>query len=419
MTEKVEAGLAPKQPSGIRTAAVLMIQTMVMGFGIITPAIAVLQTYWADNPLVAFLPVTLTSTLPTLTTMLGIVISGSLVGKVKPKTLAIWAAALFVVFGTLPYFFYSSYIFLLVCRAICGVGLGLMNPLANTIILGCYVGDKKASLLGYGTLMMNGGCMIMQTLSGVLAGIDTSGRLIFLVHLFGLFALVFAFMLPDPDMYEGEAQEQPAEVEEAEAAAKKKAKIPGSVWFVAVLVCLFNVFNYPTMLNCSTILMNSGVATESASFVASMALNCYTIFAMIAGALFGQLFKRAPRWTMPFGFACSCIGILLIVGIANVPAVCVGMSLVGGGYYIFFTSSFSWTGAVSDPNAYAKGISCIQTLKNLGGFIATYWLLLLQNTIGDSVYFAGYVLAAYCVIGAIVVFFYNPWKNQKAEAAEA
>lgn len=417
MTEKTESGLEPKQPSGIRTAAVLCIQLMVMGVAVITPGLAILQEYWSGDPLTTALPVTLISTLPTLTTMLGIIVSGSLLGKVKPKYLAIAASAIYVVFGTLPFFVYGSYAFLLVCRAICGIGIGLMNPLANTIILGCYSGSRKDSLIGYGTLMMNGGGMILQTLGGVLAGIGTGARYMFLAHLFGLIALVFAFMLPDPDMYQGE--DTAAEPKEVEDAQQGKAKMPASVWVIALLLFFFNMLNYPTMLNCSTFLTDSGIGSESAATIAAMALNCYTIFGMVSSALFGQVFKRIPQWTISLGFLLNAVGIALIVVVGGTAGVCVGMSMLGLGFNLVFPAAFSWCGAVCDPAANAKAVSTIQTMINLASFLSTYWMVLCGIIFGDTVYVPGYIALVYCVIALLVAFFYNPWRGRKTEAAAA
>ena len=414
MTVATEAAMAPKQPSGIRTAAVMCIQLMLMGFGVVTSGMAILTEYWSSNPLTTFLPVTLISTLPTLTTIFGILISGALIGKVKPKVLAIIASLIFVVFGVMPFFYYN-YAFLLVCRALCGIGLGLMNPIANTIILGCYSGSKKDSLLGYGTLMMNGGSLVFNTLGGVLAGVGTGGRFIFLAHLFGLVALVFAFLLPDPDLYQGEAQEAPAESEDVQDAPK--AKIPGSVWFLGIVLALFNVCNYPAMLNCSTILMNSGIDSSTAATVAAMALNCYTIFAMIGGGIFGTIFKKIPQWVIPIGWALCALGAFFIFVVSNVPAIYAGLILIGFGFDIVYPCAFSWCGAVSAPAAYAKGISTIQTMMNVGSFLSTYWLVLCGILFGDAIYAPGYVEILFCAIFAVVFAFYNPWKGKKTEAA--
>ena len=415
MTETTEAGLAPKQPSGIRTAAVMCIQLINMGVCAITPAIAVLTEYWGSNPLTAALPVTLVSTIVTLTTMLGIVISGALVNKVKPKILAIIASVLFTFFGVLPFFIYNSYIFLLVCRALCGIGIGMMNPLGNAIVLGCYAGDKKDSLLGYGTLMMNGGGMVLQTVAGVLAGVGVGGRYVFLAHLFGIIAIIFAFLLPDPDLYQGEAaQEAPEGVEEA---PKEKAHLPGSVWIVAIIIFGFNVLNYPAMLNCSSVLLDIGVSESNASFIASMALNCYTIFGMIASAIFGKVFQKIPSLTMPLGFLCAALGIFLIIVPGNIACVCIGMALIGGGFCLVYPACFSWCNAVCDPSSYASGISVIQTLMNFGGFVATYWMLLLAALTGESVYSAGWAECIGCIAFAIIFLLYNPWKGKKAQEA--
>lgn len=45
MTERTDLGMGPKESSGVRTAAVLMIQLLCAGVSLITPAMAILQEY--------------------------------------------------------------------------------------------------------------------------------------------------------------------------------------------------------------------------------------------------------------------------------------------------------------------------------------------------------------------------------------
>ena len=418
MTERTDLGMGPKEPSGVRTAAVLMIQLLCAGVSLITPAMAILQEYWGSNPLTSALPVTLISTLPTLTTMLGVLISGALVGKaVKPKTMAVVASVFFIVFGTLPFFFYGSYALLLVCRALCGIGIGLMNPLANTIILGCYSGSKKDSLLGYSTLMINVGVLVLATLGGVLAGYGEGARFVFLSHLTGIISLVFAFMLPDPDLYQEDVAQEG--VEDAEDAGKKKAKIPGSVWFCAFLLFFYGFFNYPTMLNQSTFIMNNGIDSAAAATLAALSSNCNTILGMVSAALFGRIFKKTPRWTMSVGMLSCAFGAFLIAGISTVPCICIGQGFLGFGFRLWYPACFSWVSEVSDPAANARGVSLMGILMNLGNFVSTYWLAFITMVTGDGVYFPCYVEICYLVLAAILVAFLNPWSGRKAKEPAA
>ncbi|MGI6216720.1 MAG: MFS transporter [Coriobacteriales bacterium] len=403
------AELAPKEPSGIRTVAVLLVQIISMGFVVVTPAMAVFMQYFAEDAAATGMPIQLISTLPTLTTVIGILISGALVGKyVKHRTLAIIATLLFTIFGTWPAVFYD-YGTVLICRALCGLGLGLLNPLASAIILGCYTGNKQANLLGWGTLVMNGGGIVLQTLGGILGGMDPTGQLVFWAHLFGIIAVVFAFLLPNPEI--------PATDSEGK---KMKIHIHRDVWIMFVILFLFQMFNYPAMLNAGTILMGTGMDMSSAVVAAGMALNLFTIFGMVAGAIFGTVFKHIKKWIIPLGWILCALGILLVVTAGNVVMLCIGFSLLGIGFDFVLPAMTSWIGLVSNEASYPMSITVMQIGIQLGSFIATYWLQLLLATVGDIVYFPGYVECAFCVVFAIVFVFVNPFKRaENQEQASA
>ena len=152
-----------KRISPIGTAAIMCLFLVSMGFTVVTPAMATLGAHYAGKD------VTWISTLPTLFTVIATALAGSVMGKkVKYRTLAIAAGVLYLIGGCAPALF-DNYAGMLVCRAILGFGLGLMAPLGNALIVGNYKGQKQASLLGYGTLFMNGGGIILQMLGGALA----------------------------------------------------------------------------------------------------------------------------------------------------------------------------------------------------------------------------------------------------------
>lgn len=417
MTAAVDTEFAPKQPSGIRTVAVLLIQLIGMGFVVVTPAIAVFMEHFGADAAATGLPVTLISTLPTLTTVIGILLSGFLMGKVlKHRTIAIIATLLYVIFGTLPALMYN-YVTVLICRALCGLGLGLMNPLANAIILGCYTGNKQASLLGFGTLIMNGGGIILQTLGGILAGMpDASGaltgQLVFWAHVFGIIAVIFAFLLPNPEIPTTDAEGR-----------KAKVKIPGSVWVIAVILAIFQLLNYPAMLNVGTIMldpihMGDGVVSlEEVGFLASMALNMFTIFGMVAGAIFGQIFKRIKKWTIPLGFLLCAIGIACVIMVPNAIVMCIGLGLIGLGFDFVLPACTAWVGVVATPQSYPLSLTAIMIGIQLGSFLSTFWLEMLAGTVGDPVYFPGYIEAIFCVAMAVLFVFFNPFKNENKAGA--
>jgi len=271
MTEK-------RKVSPLSTAAILSLSLIAMGVTAVTPAMATLAQHFAGKD------VSWISTLPTLFVVIATIVAGSLMGKgVKYRTLAITACLLYLVGGCAPAFF-DSYSGTLICRAVLGLGLGLLSPLGNALIIGLYDGQKQASMLGYSTLCMNAGGIILQMLGGSLA--EMGWNYTFYAHAFCLIGLVMALFLPEP--------KKQAPVKNSQAAGPKE-KVSAMVWIIGILFMLFNILNYPIMMNISVLfeVRNAGGAAAAAT-----SLSLFTVAGCVAGLVYGKIFQFLQRWSL-------------------------------------------------------------------------------------------------------------------------
>ena len=382
-----------KRISPIGTAAIMCLFLVSMGFTVVTPAMATLGAHYAGKD------VTWISTLPTLFTVIATALAGSVMGKkVKYRTLAIAAGVLYLIGGCAPALF-DNYAGMLVCRAILGFGLGLMAPLGNALIVGNYKGQKQASLLGYGTLFMNGGGIILQMLGGALA--EMNWQLVFWGHAFGLIGLVMAFFLPELDA--------PAAVPEG-ASAGKKEKMGKAVWLIAILFIVFNILNYPIMLNISTLfeIRNAGGAT-----VAATGLSLYTVAGCVAGLVFGTLFKLAKRWCIALGYILCGLGALCIYVGQNAAIMTLGLILIGFGFSTVMPAFFAWVGVVTPASTVAGAISICMAVMNLGGFVSSFWLKLLTAIFGENILSGIMIEIVVFLIIGVIFLIYSPFKEKK------
>lgn len=385
-----------KKVSALGTAAIFSLFLISMGVTVTTPAMATLAQHFEGYD------VSWISTLPTLFVVIATFITGSLTGKgVKYKTLAIISCILYLVGGCAPAIF-DSYAGTLVCRAILGLGLGLMSPLGNALIIGLYDGQKRASMLGYGTLFMNAGGIILQMLGGALA--DIGWNYTFYGHAFCLIGLVMAFFLPEP-----EKQAPPKEVQ----TTGSKEKVSKTVWIIAILFMLFNVLNYPIMMNISILFEVRNVGGAAA---AATSLSLYTVAGCVAGLIFGKIFQIAKRWCLTLGYGLCGLGAILVYTGGTAVVMTIGLMMIGFGFSIIMPSFFAWTGIVTPQSTVAVATSILMALLNLGGFICSFWLQLLTAIAGESLYSA--IIVEIVVFLAIAAFFifYNPFKERKETA---
>lgn len=379
-----------RKVSALGTASILTLFLIAMGVTVVTPAMATLAQHFEGKD------VSLISTLPTLFVVISTFAAGWLMGRgVKYKTLAIIACLLYLVGGCAPGFF-DSYSGTLVCRAVLGLGLGLMSPLGNALIIGLYDGQKQASMLGYGTLFMNAGGIILQMLGGSLA--EISWNYTFFGHAFCLVGLVMAFFLPEPEKAPPQKQ------------GERKEKVSTTVWFIALLFMLFNILNYPIMMNISILFEVRGAGGAAA---AATSLSLYTVAGCVAGFIYGRIFKIAQRWCLTLGYALCGIGALLVYVGGTAVVMTAGLMMVGFGFSVIMPTFFAWTGMVTPGSTVALATSILMALMNLGGFISSFWLRALTAIFGENLYSAIIVEIVVFLVTAVVFVIYNPLKERK------
>ena len=364
-----------------------------MGVGTITPALNAIFVQFSDLPITTLL---LVSTLPSLTVIPATIIAGSVAGsKVKYRTLAIIGMALFVLGGVAPYFA-SDFTVILIERAVFGIGLGIMSPLANSLVMGVYEGDKVANMTGMVTLAMNIGGMVLQFLGGYFAAIGWNYS--FLPHGLGIISLILViFFLPEP----------PKAPVTAETQIAPKEKLPLKVWITVLVYGIYTLTIYPMLVNMSTLIVNRGLGTTA---TAGVVLALLTIGGMLAGSVFGKVFKISNRFVLALGFGIAVIGMALVSFAGNLVILTAGVFLEGFAMSTLIPASMMIISMSAKPSQMALGVSLFMAGMNLFGFLSTYWIGAIAAITGDAVtapIMVGMVVqAVFCLLYLVV----NPLK---------
>ncbi|KFI54503.1 MFS transporter [Bifidobacterium callitrichos] len=144
--------------------AVLAVSLLLTSFNIINGILPQIR----DGLHVSNAAAELLSTTPSLTALATLLISPALARFFGLKNVIGAAVLLVGVSGIVP-MFVSNYTVILVSRGVLGLGLGLYNSLAVTIIQVLWSGDTRSTLLGIRGAFENIGQMILTALVGVLA----------------------------------------------------------------------------------------------------------------------------------------------------------------------------------------------------------------------------------------------------------
>ncbi len=384
---------------GSSTGLLAIFSVFLVGIAVVgvTPAMAKFATAFPGEN------IALIATLPSLFMVPATIISGLAVGKkVSYRMMSIAGSFLFLIGGILPAFT-DSFTVVLIGRAIFGCGLGFLAPLAQALVIGLYKGQKQGTYLGYGQLLMNLGGIILQMFAGFLVEIDW--HYTFFVYLIGILPLAMAFFLEEPNKSNQEG---------ADAAAKGRCKVRVStfVWCMALLTVLMYIFEYPIMVNAALIfeVKNAGGPTAVA-----LALSLMTVFGCLAGFIFGQTLKFCKRFTIASGFFLIAIGILLISLGNGAVVMTAGFAVVGLGASTVSPAIFGVVGMHSRPVAIQMEMSIIVACINIGNFLCTYWLLLLNNVVGESVMSSTIAAAIVFAILGVIFCIYNPYPHRTFE----
>ena len=369
--------------------AVMTLYMAQMGSMIVAPGLAKMAAQFPDNNYL------LISTLPQLAIIPASLLAGVLAGKkMSFRRLAVLGSFLFAVGGTAAAFV-KSFGAILVCRAVFGFGLGLNYPLANALVLGSFEGQKQARMMGIGTLAMNAGGVIFQTVAGILA--DISWNATFYPHLFGFVAMIFAFFLPD-------TREDAAE----EKQAGSKEKMGAYIWVIAGVLLIMNMLMYPLIMNISLVFEYRGVGSAA---IAGIALSLYTVGGCVAGLTYSTFYRIFKKYTITATYVGVAIAILLILFGKTAGVIAAGLFVIGYFLMIYTPAWMSRIAAKTPASTIPFATSLSMSIMSIGGFICTYWVAAIGAITGDTL-FAPTRITLFVILAMALIFtVFNPYKG--------
>ncbi len=146
----------------------------VMAGAAVAPALGLIQAYFADTD---------RSLVQMIVSMPALFIAGTNLFLFKPlckrfraRTLLIFGLLLYTVFGCLAGLF-SNILMILVCRALVGIGVGIIMPLSTGLLSFYFTRDKQGPLMGYSSALNMLGGVVATLIAGGLAFSSLSKRI--------------------------------------------------------------------------------------------------------------------------------------------------------------------------------------------------------------------------------------------------
>lgn len=271
----------------------------VMAGAAVAPALGIIKEYFSDEPITT---VQLIISMPALFIAATNLFFGKLCSLFSAKKLTVAGLAMYVVFGCGAGLFSNIYL-VLICRALLGIGVGIIMPMSTGLITFYFTRDKQDMLMGYSSAMNMMGGVVATLIAGVLAMV--SWRLSFLVYLMGLICIILVIMwMPDEKI--------------STADGKKKEKGTFRKYYpyiIGMFLLMMLFYNYPA--NFALEVSASGVIPEK---IVAIVMALGDIFGFLGGLAYPKIkggIGRNAKYTAPVLFLAGYIFLQLVGGAAG------------------------------------------------------------------------------------------------------
>jgi MFS family permease len=341
---------------------------------------------------------------------LGTIVGGLIVGAILSrrlmgyKTLAIIGTLAVFLGGCLPTFIHDFW-FLMISRAVLGLGAGFMTPLANPLIKAFFSGDRYTRLVSFGVMIGQIGSLAAQFLAGVLC--DIGLWLTFLAEGISILSLVSAFFIikePSADALQEEKK-------------KERGALPANVLYAAACILIAAMGIMPLLFNFS---VYAGKLTSSATVIATIQMT-FTAGMIIGSALFQYTYRLFKRFTLTMACVFGAAGILVFmtVGNDNLPLMYVGKFIAALGYSQMLPSVLQICGISVAPRLIGFASSIVFGAMTLGVFLVAPYLQLVGAITGDGLAIPIWIGAGLFVVLAVLTAVASPFPKTVAQIQSA
>ena len=337
--------------------AILMLFFFANAGTFINPAVQACIEAWPEVPVSS---IRMLTTLPGIFTVLSMLFLGSLVEKkISYKAGVLMGCGLILAGGFIPFLLAPSWTFVLMMRAVIGIGAGCLG-IRNALLLKTVPEDKKTAFTGYGSVLFSLAFILMAPLAGGLAGI--SWKHTFLLNLLiipiGLWNLLF---LKEPEY--GEAQETSGE--------SGNEKLSPKIWVHFAVMFISSVSIYAFHVGISSFFADKGLGSAAAS---GLSISAYFIGGLLMNVVLGKLQELLKKAILPAALLAVAAGQAVILFFPSVISSYAGGFISGCGYMTMFSILQVYNGIVQPSRKLAVTSTLILAGSQLGVFISPYFM---------------------------------------------
>ena len=371
----------------IKIVLLLASSMTVMAGAILAPALTEMAGFFSTS---SDIVIKLIITMPALMIAIFGTVIGSLSDRWGRKNILIMSLVLYGAGGFSGYFF-ESIEWLLISRAVLGIGVAGIMGIATTLIGDYFDGPERSSFVGAQSAFMSVGGVVFLLAGGFLA--DINWRFPFIIYLSAFLLLPFVIAV----LYEPARERSPG------TANSPLPVIEGQTLRITALVYILGflgmVFFYMIPTQIPFLLKERMDVSQT---LHGLAIAVTTMTSALAALRYGVV-KRQLHFSTIFvvSFVLMAAGYFCVALFQRCAGILTGLAIAGLGLGLLLPNSNLWLMNTADPNHRGKIIGGLSSAFFLGQFVSP--LATGVVTYYHDLTFAFYVAAAAMVCLSVIV----------------
>ena len=350
-----------KQQQTVFKISLLSISVLLMSAPIISAALPAMIDSFSSQSKSA---VETLLTIPNFGIILALLISPFCIRIIGKKNTVLTGLVIALISGLLPALI-SNYSLILGARFTFGLGIGLFNSLAVSLLAEFYEGDELSTMMGF------------QSMAGSLGSAGLSFFISYLVTL-GWQQTFWAYLIILPVLFLFGFFVQIPESRKTKTADEVQTEIFSvnlPVVGLSILIFFLFAFFMASVVKLPEFIIHNNIGSASS---VSIITGLSTLVGIPIGMFYGKIHQLLKQQVLPIGLLISAIGFFIVSQSSTLAVLLIGVVFSGVGFGLAVPFIYTWTALVADKRAINFAYTCLIIATNIGVFFSP----VLLNTLG-------------------------------------
>ncbi|EOL42748.1 hypothetical protein RV11_GL000911 [Enterococcus phoeniculicola] len=350
-----------KQQQTVFKISLLSISVLLMSAPIISAALPAMIDSFSSQSKSA---VETLLTIPNFGIILALLISPFCIRIIGKKNTVLTGLVIALISGLLPALI-NNYSLILGARFTFGLGIGLFNSLAVSLLAEFYEGDELSTMMGF------------QSMAGSLGSAGLSFFISYLVTL-GWQQTFWAYLIILPVLFLFGFFVQIPESRKTKTADEVQTEtfsVNLPVVGLSILIFFLFAFFMASVVKLPEFIIHNNIGSASS---VSIITGLSTLVGIPIGMFYGKIHQLLKQQVLPIGLLISAIGFFIVSQSSTLAVLLIGVGFSGVGFGLAVPFIYTWTALVADKRAINFAYTCLIIATNIGVFFSP----VLLNTLG-------------------------------------